>query len=198
MITKKFDVEVKLNKKESLQKLLGVAQEFITALTTIKSRLDAKYNKRVKFNLELMVEHAVDAFYDSYAPHMYDRQEDLYNAAKVIVNDEEWSIDLGPQYMKGSHKIGNDYIYVNSFTYGYHGGAIDGPDHPDPGTPWWKLHGKWYLPATQGPSPEEAIEAEDPQGYIEEQEQAYVEESISLASPYFDKFLAALNEFYGR
>lgn len=48
------------------------------------------------------------------------------------------------------HRVGNDYIYEYIFKQGYHGGAIDGPEHPAPGTPYWRTgfnFSEWGRPA---------------------------------------------------
>ena len=200
MITKDFDIKVNVDKTAKFQNVYSALEDAINAAIKIKDYLETKYNKRVKFNLELMLENAVRAFYDSYSPNSYDRQEDLLNAAKITVEpDEPWSIETGAEYMHGGHRAGNDYIYVNSFEQGYHGGAVDGPEHPSPGTPWWRIPGgPWISPATQGPSPEEELAAQDPIGYIEKQEKEYDDEAVRRFTPYFNKAMTALQEFYGR
>lgn len=155
-------------------------------------KLNLKYNKRVKFNLELILERAVDQFYESYGPSIYRRKLDLYNAKKITVDDDTWEFETGAEYMKFGHRVPNDYIYVNSFEQGYHGGAIDGPNHPDPGTPWWKIYGEWYMPATQGPAPDDLI-GDEAQQYIDEQEQQYEDEWNRIVKPYYNKFMNAMN-----
>jgi len=138
---------------------LNAANNLTNAMEIATNRLNAKYNKRVKFNLELMAERAVDAFYESYDPNMYVRQEGLYKGYKITVNNDEWSIDTGSQYMETDYDAGKEYVFTNSFEKGWHGGAIDGPDHPEPGTPWWRAYGEWYKRAARGPSPERLLEA---------------------------------------
>lgn len=121
-----------------------------------------------------MVERAVDKFYESYTPNMYSRKEGLYKGAKVTADDSTWRLDTGSEFMTTSYKVATEYIYSNSFENGFHGGADSGPGHPEPGTPWWKAYGEWYMPATSGPAPEDSISAEDPSGYINEQQQQYL------------------------
>lgn len=180
-----------------VQQVIAAAEELYVAIDRTTELLNAKYNKRVKFNLELIIERAVDKFYESYSPTMYGRQEGLYTAKKITVNDEEWSFDTGPTYMTTSYGgedggVGTDYIYINSFEQGFHGGAIGGPDHPEPGVPWWKAHGEWYKPATQGPAPDSLINPEA-QNYIDEQEQAYEDEWVKIIQPYYKKFMDLYN-----
>ena len=92
--------------------------------------------------------------------------------------------------MKTDYEAGKEYVYVNSFEKGYHGGSIGGPDHPEPGVPWWKLHGEWYKPATRGPAPDQLI-GEEGQNYIDEQEQEYENEWNRIIRPYFNKVMIA-------
>jgi len=91
-----------------------------------------------------------------------------------VTKDGNWYVDMGPEFMKYPHRIGNvlgdpekgkEYIYKNSFVEGYHGGAVDGKNHPNPGEPWWKKHGlfgeftRWWKPAKQ-------MEGEPPESHI--------------------------------
>lgn len=161
----------------------------------IDEKLTQKYHKRLKFNLELMIEHATDAFYDSYSPKMYSRQEGLYKGAKAIVEWDDWSIDIGPEHMETSYDAGVDYVFWNSFQNGFHGGAVDGPDHPEPGTPWWRAHGIWSRPAAQGPSIEEGILNQDPSSYIAEQKQMYSDEARRNAEPCVQEYMQVLTNF---
>ena len=88
--------------------------------------------------------------------------------------------------METSYRVSTDYIFDNSFVRGFHGGADDGPGHPDPGQPWWKLHGKWYKPATSGPSAEETI-IEESADYLDKVEQEYGDTAMDLLEPYLTK-----------
>lgn len=94
--------------------------------------------------------------------------------------------------MKKKHQFGNEYIFWNSFQNGFHGGAVDGPGHPDPGTPWWKFHGRWYKPAASGPQIESAIIPEV-DAYVAEQAQAMVDEYDTKMQPFLDKVIDAIN-----
>lgn len=171
----------------------NVCQDALDASQLIFTRIRPKYNKRVKFNLELIAERAVEVFYESYdPPHVYSRQEGLLKAFKVIATNDEWSLETGAEYIQASYRVGTDYVFENSFVRGYHGGAIGGPKHPSPGTPWWKLYGKWYKPATKGPAPEDLINKEV-DNYLEEAEQAYGDEAVDFIKPYIDKARIALN-----
>lgn len=197
MITKKVKIKNVIDRSVALQNLKNAAQNLLNAIDSATNQLNKKYNNRVRFNLELMGERAVDAFYESYSPNMYSRQEGLYKAVKVIANDDEWSIDSGAEYMETDYKVGKDYVYVNSFEKGWHGGAIDGPDHPEPGIPWWKAYGEWYRRATRGPSPDQLLEEQNPQEYIDEQEEQWDKEWNKIVTPYYKQFMVALSQFFG-
>lgn len=195
MITEKYTYKTTIKVQKDTSRIDETFDRLIEAAEKISAKLNAKYNKRVKFNLELIVKNAVDDFYQSYSPHRYKRQEGLYKGAKVNATDDDWSIELGPQFMETNYEAGINYVYWNSFENGFHGGAVDGPDHPEPGVPWWKLHGEWYMPAAQGPSISEGIYNQDPSGYITEQDNAYCEEAKRLIMPYIDEYIQALIDF---
>ena len=184
---------------EKIRDVLNAMKECELAIKKVTEELNKKYNKRVKFNLELIIERAVDAFYESYEPNKYNRQFGLYDAKEIIVNDDEWSFNTGAEYMTTEYKVPTEYIYINSFEQGWHGGAVNGKDkyetpHPSPGTPYWMLHGEWYKPATRmkAPYPEKAI-ADQGQKYIDEQEEAYENEWKKLVTPYYNKVMDAIN-----
>lgn len=96
------------------------------------------YDERYLLEGDLAIENVVEMFYDDYTPIAYDRQEDLYNAYEVSIEDGEWAYDFGAHLMQKEHHGPNEYIYDNSFVEGYHGGDRYGDDHPQPGVPWWK------------------------------------------------------------
>ena len=111
-----------------------------------------KYEKLAK---EKWKEAADNIFYDQYTPELYSRTHDLYNAMRIR-NDDELGIEVSPEFMENNHRVDRYYIYSFMYDQGYHGGAILGPNHPDPGTPYWRSprpHGEktgyyhWYMPA---------------------------------------------------
>lgn len=201
MIKQKFNIEIEVQNPYIARAkiLLSALKTFKQAFLSIEDKLNSKYNKKVGSQLRVIAKSAVDKFYESYEPHIYKRGEGLYTAFKVIANDEEWTLKTGPEFMKRDYKAGKEYVYINSFEQGFHGGAIDGPKHPDPGTPYWRKpppdYTFWGKPATQGPAPQDLIDAENPGGYIEQQEDEYFSDFKILIQPYLNNLLAALNDF---
>lgn len=111
------------------------------------------YNKVIHFR-----EVAVSAFYRSYRPKYYDRTYSLrYMIYPNIINNM-FSFEIGPDVpiYTGWHRVNADYIYENTFKQGYHGGAINGPEHPRPGVPTWRWpypeYTRWGRKALKGPS----------------------------------------------
>lgn len=164
----------------------------IDALPKIEKQVNNEYKQRVKQGLEDIAEEAIDMFYESYSPHMYHRTNDLYNTYKVIVTDDRWAIDLSPSFMDGSHRVSSEYIYNYMFKEGYHGGAIDGPEHPDPGVPWYRSGPTpfsfwwWARPAVQTESPYNKMVA-DYNNYIDEVIEERDNELVQRAQPYIDR-----------
>lgn len=157
----------------SIDAALGVIDELTMEIPRIVVDINEKYDKRIKFNLELIADNAVDDYYQDYNPHVYDRLEDLYHTYKVIITDDERKIDLSPSYMHGGHRVSNDYIFYTMFVKGYHGGAsvvnkYDGYDY------YWRtpvgIYSDWYsTPAPKSKSVYDKIKRETDK-YIEEAE----------------------------
>lgn len=165
-----------------LLKLLSMINDVITETYMIRDELLNKYKKKTEEYFEYIAESAVDDFYGGYNPgssyvkkvkmgknkkgikrqkHAYDRTGDLYNAYKVVVNDDEWAIYFGPEFMQHNHHQSNEIIYNVAFEYGYHGGS--GQTVSDSKAPWWRtpypFYPNWLAPAVgEGISPKEAIE----------------------------------------
>lgn len=172
------------------------------AMNIIENKIKPKYDKKAKFALELLGDHAVTQFYDSYSPHVYtNRKEDLFNAYKFSINsDGSYSLNDKAEYMHGGHRASNEVIYTNSFIFGYHGGATESKkgDHPNPGEPWWRAPvGEWTYwlsPAVQGPSPKDIIDSEF-SGVIEPIEQQLAEEVYNFGTPYQVRCLNVLSKW---
>ncbi len=181
-------------------KLDAAADDMIDAANVVINKIRPKYNKKAKFALELLGDHAVTQFYDSYGPHVYNRKEDLFNAYKVTANNQEWYIETGQEFMHGGHRASNETIYKNSFELGWHGGAFDSKkgDHPSPGTPYWRApvgqYTYWLSPAIQGPSPKEIISSELNE-YLEPIEQQYGDEACDFLEKYIKKFESVLDMY---
>lgn len=149
--------------RRSLDKLMKDIYDTKDKIIKLDKNINKKYKKEVKENLEYIARTAIDNYYESYSPNLYKRSFDLYNIYKVHVTDKEWEILYDSSYMNKTHRVDKDdseYIYDWMFKLGWHGGAAYGPDHPSPGTPWWKLSGSWYKPAIQTGSPYKQIKAE--------------------------------------
>lgn len=128
--------------------------------------------------LNYIAKSAIDKFYESYEPLMYERTYDLYHTYRITVTENEWSIDFDPSFMEEWHRVDAKdptYIFENSFIRGWHGGAISGEGHPNPGVPYWRepinfiegaFGGKlwyftqdspWHSPSLMSPSPYKEI-----------------------------------------
>ena len=185
----------------------------------IFKELLADWDKKVKFELELIAEAAVSDFYLDYTPKRYVRQEDLYNAYKVIAKNGDWRIEMGSEFMQGEHDAPNDYIYNLSFVGGWHGGAqkgdlgknLDPPmsiphptpsdsDNPDDWSPRWVSLMPFPLWGSIAdrmgkPYPAERIKKESAE-YIEKAEDMFCEEFLEIIMPYYEDASNAINALY--
>lgn len=178
------------------------------AFPIIEKKTIQKYNIKVKRELGHICRNAVDLFY-SKDDFSYDRFGDLYNAFKVVVNNNEWSVYYGPEFMKHKHHQKNEIIYNNSFVNGYHGGSWGKEDingfQPPEGIPYYRGPGKgsfkyWTYPAEETKDQEGPYKIMDPQvnEYLDQAIIDRQEEANELAQVYIDKAERAVNRLIGR
>lgn len=143
--------------------------KLMSMASMIQKNAMAQVKPKAIMKAKLIVRGAVDAYYGSYGPQVYSRTESLYSVMEVQETGDGFDLMFGGEYMKGSHRVGNDYIYDVMFKKGYHGGAPHNGDYywrwPSPqtlsesGIPPYSM---WYLwgPAPQSASPWEQIYSE--------------------------------------
>ena len=83
---------------------------------------------------EMILRTAVDSYYESYSPHLYNRTESLYSVMDVKYTSDGFKLVFG-ESLRGNHRVGNDYIYDVMFKKGFHGGA------PHNGDYYWRYPG---------------------------------------------------------
>ncbi len=109
-------------------------------------------------------EKEINRFYAEYEPMVYKhRKKDLYNAYNLdVTNDGQLIFEMGEELLQKHHRVDNEYIYEKMFKEGWHGGADDGPYHPNPGKNYWRTpvpeySSWWSTPAARSVSPYENI-----------------------------------------
>lgn len=110
-----------------------------------------------KNKVESIYKDVVDSFYGDYTPHYYDRTGDLYKLLEIEVGKQRAKPIIHKERLWPSNDgIDADGLYDLVFVGGWHGGAPSGPDHPSPGTPYWRApypqYYEWYRPAYKSPS----------------------------------------------
>lgn len=108
---------------------------------------------------------AINSFYGDYHG-AYCRKEDLKNAFDVGIHDGyELVIEFGSDLMQFDHHQSNEFVYVNSFIHGYHGGSFGTDESGETrDKPYWRMPGglytSWYPedePAPRSTSPYKTI-----------------------------------------
>lgn len=186
--------------RRALRKLSKLLNDFPKTVQEIAEKNDFKYQKKARKEMTQIARMAVDSFYDSYKPFIYDRWGDLYNAYKVVVNNNVWKIDYNPKYMKYKHRVSNDYIFNNSFVLGYHGGAIGGPEHPDIGVPYYRefpYYQAWTRPAEVSPSPLLKIE-EDIKEYFSDVNENMNKDFKQQVYPYMEEIKKQIKKTFSK
>lgn len=69
----------------------GVLSKIRKDITTI-AKIYEKNDREVYDKLDSIAKSAIDDFYGSYDPRMYDREGDLYNTYQILLDDGDWSI----------------------------------------------------------------------------------------------------------
>ena len=132
-------------------------------------KMNNTYPKKYHDELQEIGLDVVTRWYASYEPFMYERTLGLKKAFDVKLEGTNYRVDFSPDLMDDVYEVEKEYIYENSFVGGYHGGAIDGPGHPNPGIPYWRTshfynygeatdrtgwrYDGWGRPAKKSPSP---------------------------------------------
>lgn len=144
-------------------------RDIIAAINAVKKaktkleKMNEKYPKLYKEELEETGKHVIAEWYASYNPIYYNRNRSLYHAFRVNLDGLNYSVDFDAAF------IGNEIIFENSFMEGYHGGARSGvtelgEPHPAPGIPYWKTpipeFTHWGRPALRSFSPYTRMTAE--------------------------------------
>ena len=152
-------------------KSASVAQALIDNAGKIYKNAISSVKPKLIRQAELIVTTAIDSYYDSYSPYVYNRSESLYSVFRV--EDTAFGFDLlfDEKNLDGKHREGatGKYIYDVMLKKGYHGGA------PHNGNYYWRFPSPqfasdmgvppyitWYPfgPAVQTESPWERIQAE--------------------------------------
>lgn len=178
--------------KNSYKKLTRLLSNFDSVVEDKAQKIEYSYIQKGKKDINQIARNVIDEFYESYDPIYYadDRWGDLYNAYKVTVNNKVWKIEYGAQFMKYRHRASNEYIFELAFEWGYHGGAWNGPNHPEPGVPYYRkypFYKQWSRPATFASfSPYRSIE-EKVEKYFDNVDVSMNEEFKQSVLPYLEE-----------
>lgn len=155
-------IEVSLSKKDRIR----VMNYLINNLDKIWDEFCEKTVHKAYKKAKQIVESTIDLFYKEYdpIPNSYERTGDLKNIFQIGIRDgKELIFEYGPEFMEYYHNQGNEFVYVNSFEKGYHGGSF-GTDKNGVSVnkPTWRTpipyYSLWYAhPAPQSTSPEKRI-----------------------------------------
>ena len=156
--------EITVNNKAALW------QSIESRIPEIYSKVIQKVIPKMMKEADFIVKSAIDDYYEAYEQRVYRRNESLYSVFKIEFSPKYgFELAFDSKYMKGSHRVGNEYIYDVMFKKGYHGGAPHNGDYywrfPSPqsaqalGVPAFIT---WYPfgPAVQSESPWERIQDE--------------------------------------
>ena len=155
----------------TVDKNVSIAQALINNASKIYRNAISWVKPKLIRQAKLIVTTAIDSYYDSYSPYVYNRSESLYSIFSIEDTTSGFDLLFDESKLNGKHREGasGQYIYDVMFKKGYHGGA------PHNGNYYWRYPSPqfaselgippyitWYPfgPAIQTESPWERIQAE--------------------------------------
>ena len=176
------------------------AVKAVNLITQETDKINKKYCKIVYNGLETIAHTHIGDFYAGYSPHVYNRTESLMNAFKITATQDEWSIELGPQYMTAGHRQGNEFVYWLVMSVGVHGGFPHNGDYywryPNPGVAakvGIPAYSFWFgYPAPYGEEDIEGKIADEANTFIDEKRQEAQNEFDSKVVPVLQDILNSI------
>lgn len=170
----------------------------INALKRAKRKIEKmnlKYPNLYKTELDEIGKSVIAQWYASYDPIYYDRTRSLYHAYKIYLDGTKLTVDFDKEYMdEYISRQYNEWIYINSFENGYHGGAI--PKASGYGKfPYWRTPfpelTEWGRPALMSFSPFNriSIEMKRKASEITKQKQQEYDKAVAPAIRAIEKIL---------
>lgn len=141
-------ISIKVN-ASGINRAAAKFRKLAYTIETAEKKTNEEIPKKAAPEIESASRFAVEDWYMAFNPSSYERTESLLNVYDVQPLVGEINVHLSSDEL-GGHRVGNNYIYEYMFKQGYHGGAIDGPEHPSPGTPYWRTgfnFSEWGRPA---------------------------------------------------
>lgn len=120
--------------KISADKKKKIYNEAVKNVGAIRRNAIMKTMPKAITKARMIFRTAVDSYYEGYSPRVYNRTESLYSAMEIKFTQDGFKLVFG-ESLKGSHRVGNDYIYDVMFKKGVHGGA------PHNGDYYWRYPG---------------------------------------------------------
>lgn len=101
---------------------------------TVKAKVEAALKEaayEISFEIQAAYDSAIDAFYNSYAPHVYNRNYYTYTGSdscndysrhvKPIDGGIQAGIKVSGDYVDGAYKDPVGYVFNRTYHYGIHG-----------------------------------------------------------------------------
>lgn len=109
----------------------------------------------VEYGVRENFDTAIDQFYNEYTPKHYKNRA---YSMREILQIERTSNSITWRFDPNDVTYGGEGTHTKrAFLEGWHGGAPGGPNHPDPGTPYYRkplyLWTEWSRPAVQSSIP---------------------------------------------
>lgn len=127
-----------------LKSLQSIVTRWETAANKALDQAADEFLPRYKQRVEEIYKKSVEEFYGDYEPIIHVRANSLYELLEVNITNRAFKIILHDERMMPHHSgISPSSLYDIVVEGGWHGGAPSGPNHPSPGTPFWRTP---YIP----------------------------------------------------
>ena len=127
-------ISLKINASD-LNKAARKFRKLADSIETAEKKTNEEIPKKSQSYFEYASRQGITEWYEAYDPIYYGRTMSLLHVFEVQPEVGLVNINLDSSRL-GGHRVDGDYIYEHMFKDGFHGGAIDGPEHPSPGTPY--------------------------------------------------------------
>lgn len=134
-----------------LKRAADKVEKLANSIEVAEKKTNEEMPKKLQPYFEYASRQGITEWYEAYNPIYYGRTMSLLHVFEVQPETGLVNINLDSGRL-GGHRVNGDYIYEHIFKDGFHGGAIGGPNHPSPGTPYWRTgigFSHWGNPAVQ-------------------------------------------------
>ena len=122
--------------------MIEVLENLYNNWDNIKKEAKLLSQKKIYKDLDDICRRSIDTYYGSFTPNSYDRTESFYKTYRIIMDKDDFVIQLGAEIMPDTHRASTEYIYDLMFKEGWHGGGLN--YEVGVSTPYWRTPARYF------------------------------------------------------